>query len=110
MNNLRFNKFGIIVLSLILIVATNSFSKSLLQDDKKISDFATTLKQKVLLNNNQETAVIDILSELQKNIASKPENKSDFIKDAQIKVEKLLDNKQKMKYDIIKNDIWKKFQ
>lgn len=108
MNILRFNKYGIIIFLLILFATTNVFSKSLLQDDKKINEFASTLKQKVLLNNNQEAAVISILSELQKNISSKPENKSDFLKDAQGKVEKLLDNKQKMKYDIIKNDIWKK--
>jgi hypothetical protein len=49
------------------------------------------------------------MSEMQKNISSNPKNKTDFTKAAQSKVESLLDSKQKMKYDIIKNDLWKKF-
>ena len=61
-----------------------------------------------MLNNDQEIKVTNILSELYKNISSKPENKNVFIKEAQSKIESLLDNKQKMKYDIIKNDLWKK--
>jgi len=87
---------------------TNILSKTVIQDDKKINEFASILKQKVLLSNDQEAKVINIITELQNNISSKPENKSEFIKTAQTKVETLLDSRQKMKYDIIKNDLWKK--
>ena len=93
---------------MITFSAINILSSTVLQDDKKISEFTSILKQKVLLNSDQEIKVTNILSELYKNISSKPENKNVFVKEAQSKIESLLDNKQKMKYDIIKNDLWKK--
>ena len=108
MNIIRFNKFASVVLLMIIFSSINILATSLLQDDKVINEFATILKQKVLLNNDQETRVINILSDLQKNITSKPEDKQEFLKAAKSKIESLLDNKQKMKYDIIKNDLWKK--
>ena len=108
MNNIRLNKFVMIIIMMIIFSSINIFSSTLLQDDKKINEFASILKQKVLLNNDQETKVINILSDMYKNISSKPENKNGFIQEAQSKIESLLDNKQKMKYDIIKNDLWKK--
>jgi hypothetical protein len=107
-NKIRINKFAMIIMMMIIFSSINIFSSTLLQDDKKISEFASILKQKVLLNSDQETKVINILSDMYKNISSKPENKNEFIKEAQSKIESLLDNKQKMKYDIIKNDLWKK--
>jgi hypothetical protein len=90
-----------------LFGSMNILSSTMNQDDKKVKEFTSTLKQKVLLNNDQEAKVLSIMSELQNNISSKPENKSEYIKSAQSKVESLLDSKQKMKYDIIKNDLWK---
>ena len=107
-NNIRINKFAIIIMMMITFSAINILSSTVLQDDKKISEFTSILKQKVLLNSDQEIKVTNILSELYKNISSKPENKNVFVKEAQSKIESLLDNKQKMKYDIIKNDLWKK--
>lgn len=76
--------------------------------NQQVNDLVSTLKQKVLLSNDQETQIIKILSELNNNISTKPENKDQFVKDAQNKVENLLDKKQKMKYDILKTDFWKK--
>jgi hypothetical protein len=108
MKILRFNKFAAFTILMIIFSSINILAKTQLQDDKNINEFASILKQKVLLNSDQETKVINILSDLQKNITSKPEDKQDFIKDAQTKIENLLDNKQKLKYDIIKNDLWKK--
>jgi Skp family chaperone for outer membrane proteins len=108
MNNIRLNKFAIAIMMMIIFSSINIFSITLLQDDKKITEFASILKQKVLLSSDQETKVINILSDMYKNISSKPENKNGFIKEAQGKIESLLDTKQKMKYDIIKNDLWKK--
>jgi hypothetical protein len=94
---------------IMLFGSLNILSSTMNQDDKKVKEFTSTLKQKVLLNNDQEAKVFSIMSELQNNISSKPENKSEYIKSAQSKVESLLDSKQKMKYDIIKNDLWKNF-
>lgn len=108
MNTLRLNKY-LLILSLILVFgANNLLSKTVIQDDKTIKEFTSILKQKVLLSNDQETKVLSIMTELKNNISSKPENKSEYIKTAQTKVEGLLDSKQKMKYDIIKTDLWKK--
>jgi hypothetical protein len=108
MNTLRLNKYYLIIILIALFGTINILSNTLIQDDKTINEFASTLKQKVLLSNDQEAKVINIMTELQNNISSKPENKSEYIKTAQTKVENLLDSKQKMKYDIIKNDLWKK--
>ena len=109
MNTLRLNKQFLIVIFVLLFGSLNILSSTIKQDDKKINEFTSTLKQKVLLSNDQEAKVLSIMSELQKNISSKPENKSEYIKTSQSKVESLLDSKQKMKYDIIKNDLWKNF-
>ncbi len=107
MNTLGLNKYFMIIMLITLLAASNILSKTVTQDDKKINEFTSILKQKVLLSNDQEAKVISIMSELQSNISSNPKNKSEYIKTAQSKVEGLLDSKQKMKYDIIKNDLWK---
>ena len=103
------NKHFLIIILIMLFGSLNILSSTMNQDDKKAKEFTSTLKQKVLLSNDQEAKVLSIMSELQKNISSKPENKSEYIKTAQSKVESLLGSKQKMKYDIIKNDLWKNF-
>ena len=110
MNTMRFNKLATLFVLIIVFSSINILGKTQLQDDKKITEIASILTQKVLLSMDQESKVINILSELQNSISSKPENKNELIKDAQSKIENLLDKKQKMKYDIIKNDLWKKIQ
>ena len=110
MNTIRFNKLATVIVLMIVFSSINILGKTQLQDDKKITEIASILTQKVLLSTDQESKVINILSDLQKSISSKPESKSELIKNAQSKVESLLDKKQKMKYDIIKNDLWKKIQ
>lgn len=108
MNILRISKFLLIISLILIFGANNILSKTVIQDDKTTKEFTSILKQKVLLSNDQEAKVLTIMTELQNNTLSKPENKSDFVKTAQTKVESLLDSKQKMKYDIIKTDLWKK--
>lgn len=108
MNTLRLNKFLLIISLILVFGANNLLSKTVIQNDKTIKEFTSILKQKVLLSNDQEAKILTIMTELQNNISSKPENKSDFVKSAQTKVESILDSKQKMKYDIIKTDLWKK--
>ena len=65
---------------MIVFSSTNILANIQSQDDKLINEFATILKQKVLLTSDQETKVINILSDLQKNIKLKPENKQDISK------------------------------
>ncbi len=108
MNTQRLSKYFFMILLIMSVGVNNIASKTVLQDDKTIKEFTSTLKQKVLLSNDQETKILNIMTEMQNNISSKPENKSEYVKTAQTKVESLLDSKQKMKYDIIKNDFWKK--
>ena len=110
MNTIRFNKLATVFVLMIVFSSINILGETQLQDDKRITEIASILTQKVLLTTDQESKVINILSELKNGISSKPENKSELIKSAQSKIENLLDKKQKMKYDIIKNDLWKKIQ
>jgi hypothetical protein len=109
MKNFRTYIYNLVLILILIVFSINLSAKTILQDEKSINEFASVLKQKVLLSEDQETKIINILTELKNNVNGKPENKSSFIKDAQSKIEKLLDSKQKMKYDIIKNDLWKKF-
>ncbi|MFZ2322138.1 MAG: hypothetical protein WAV89_00435 [Ignavibacteriaceae bacterium] len=99
---------NIIILVAIFIASSQFILAQDAKNDKQLNEIVSTLKQKVLLSNDQEAKVLGILSELKNNISAKPENKDLLVKDAQTKVESLLDKKQKMKYDILKNDLWKK--
>ncbi len=108
MLTIRLVKNLIILFTIVVFSSSIILAQGTVKDDKQLSEIVSTLKQKVLLSNDQETKVLGILSELKNNLSSKPENKETFVKDAQKKVESLLDTKQKMKYDILKNDLWKK--
>ena len=79
-----------------------------IKNDQKINEFTSVLKQKVLLTDQQSVKVTQILSDLFIKVDSNPGEKDKLIKEAQINIENLLDSKQKLKYDIIKNDLWKK--
>lgn len=109
MNKSRKNIYSFVLMLILIMSGITISAKPFLQDEKSINEIASVLKQKVLLSVEQESKVISILTELKNNVSNKPENKASFIKDAQLKIENLLDSKQKMKYDIIKTDLWKKF-
>lgn len=68
-----------------------------------VKSMTDNLKQKILLTDDQATQVRAILSEYVSNKDATDED----MKSAQQKVENLLDNKQKMKYNILKNEWWK---
>ena len=68
-----------------------------------VKSMTDNLKQKILLTDDQATQVRAILSEYVSNKDATDED----MKTAQQKVENLLDNKQKMKYNILKNEWWK---
>jgi 3-phosphoglycerate kinase len=104
----RLIKNTTILLTFIILASNLILAQGNSNDDKRISDLVSTLKQKVLLSGDQEVKITSILRELKSNAASNPEKKDASLKEAQSKLESLLDNKQKMKYDILKNDFWKK--
>lgn len=72
-------------------------------NDELVKSMADNLKQKILLSDDQTAKVRTILSEYVANKNASDEE----LKTAQQKVENLLDNKQKMKYNILKNEWWK---
>lgn len=104
----RLIKNTTILLAFIILASNLILAQGNSNDDKRISDLVSTLKQKVLLSGDQVVKITSILRELKSNAASNPEKKDASLKEAQSKLESLLDNKQKMKYDILKNDFWKK--
>jgi uncharacterized protein YycO len=96
-----------IIFTAILICTSQFISAQEIKDEKQLTEIVSNLKQKILLSNDQEANVLNILTELKNNISTKPDNKDLLVKAAQTKVESLLDEKQKMKYDILKNNLWK---
>lgn len=72
-------------------------------NEEMVKSMTENLKQKILLNDEQAGKVKAILSEY----VSNKNATDDDLKAAQQKVENLLDNKQKMKYNILKNEWWK---
>lgn len=74
-----------------------------------INNLVNTLKQKVLLNDDQSASIQKVLNDLITKSKS-VDDKNDLVKEAQNKVESYLDKRQKLKYDIIKNDWWKQVQ
>lgn len=72
-------------------------------NDELVKSMTENLKQKILLTDDQAVKVRAILSEY---VSNKNATSSDLTS-AQQQVENLLDNKQKMKYKIIKNEWWK---
>ncbi|HMN17308.1 MAG TPA: hypothetical protein PKD03_06810 [Ignavibacteriaceae bacterium] len=109
MKRIKINLIQILVIVLTFFLFSNNYLFGFQQDEKKTDEITNILKQKVLLTSDQETKVKEIISELQNKITANPDSKSQFINQAQTKLESLLDKKQKLKYDIIKNEIWKKF-
>ena len=97
-----------IILLVVMLIASNQFIYAQEnKNDNQLNEMVSTLKQKVLLSSDQETQVLSILTQLKKDISINPDSKTDLVKAAQTKVENLLDKRQKMKYEILKNDFWK---
>lgn len=95
-----------IILTLVFILAIHFTNIIAQENNESVNNLVNTLKQKVLLSDDQTTSVEKVLTELV-NKSKTVEDKSSLIQDAQKKVESYLDRKQKMKYDIIKNEWWK---
>ncbi|MCL6495669.1 MAG: hypothetical protein K6T54_12940 [Ignavibacterium sp.] len=95
-----------LILTLIFTLAIQFTNIIAQEKNESISNLVSTLKQKVLLNDDQTSSIEKVLTELVSK-SKTVEDKIPLIQDAQKKVESYLDRKQKMKYDIIKNEWWK---
>ncbi|MGQ9798513.1 MAG: hypothetical protein ACUVRG_04355 [Ignavibacterium sp.] len=95
-----------IIIILSFVIALQVININAQEKIESVSNLVSTLKQKVLLNDDQTTSIEKVLIELV-NKSKTVEDKSSLIQDAQKKVESYFDRKQKMKYDIIKNEWWK---
>lgn len=111
--NKNISSIRIISLAFIILISTTILvsAESALQDNSntKINEMTTKLAKKLLLTKDQEVEVKNILNEYFKGLESisgngSIEEKVRGIADA--KIEKLLDNKQKMKFEIISEDWW----
>ncbi|MCW8804056.1 MAG: hypothetical protein OQK57_06625 [Ignavibacteriaceae bacterium] len=82
--------------------------------DNEINDLTSKLVMKLLLNESQKSGVTNLLktyrTELEKinsaNGVSTQKNNQELINSISSQIESLLDSKQKMKYDVLKNDWW----
>ena len=98
--------FAILISSPISISA-----ESTLQDnsDAKVNEMTDKLAKKLLLTKNQEEKVKTILNEYfigLENISGNGSVEEKVREIADAKIEDILDNKQKMKFDIIREDWW----
>jgi hypothetical protein len=111
--NKKLSSVGILILTTIVLTCTAILisAESTLQDngDAKINEMTAKLGKKLLLTKNQEEEVKNILNEYFKgleNISGNGEMEEKVRNIADAKIENLFDNKQKMKYDIIREDWW----
>lgn len=95
-----------IILTLLFTLIIHFINTIAQEKNDSVNNLVSILNQKVLLNDDQTTSIEKVLSDLI-NKSKTVEDKSLLIQDAQKKVESYLDRKQKMKYDIIKNEWWK---
>lgn len=94
-NNKILMSFAIIFFSFAFIFSANAQSTSKITDD-----LAIKLQQKVLLTQKQTNEIKTALNDYFNNPSEEKRNSLDS------KIESLLEEKQKMKYNIIKKDWW----
>jgi len=111
--NNKISSIKILSLAVIILISSSTLipAKSSLQDNgnTKVNEMTTKLVKKLLLTKNQEKEVKNILIEYfngLENLSGNGANEEKVRKIADAKIENLLDNKQKMKFDIIHDDWW----
>jgi len=109
----KLSSIKILSLTLIFLISTTVLisAKSNLQanSNAKVNEMTTKLVKKLLLTKNQEEKVKNILLEYfndLENLSGNGSMEEKVRKIADAKIESLLDNKQKMKFDIIREDWW----
>ncbi len=111
--NKKVSSIKILSLAFIILISTTILisAESTLQDNgnAKVNEMTTKLVKKLLLTNNQEEKVKNILNEYFKgleNISVNGSVEEKVRKIADAKIEDILDNKQIMKFEIIREDWW----
>ena len=111
--NNKTSSIKIVCLAFFILISTTILrsAETILQDNAnaKINEMTTKLVKKVLLTKNQEEDVKNILNEYfmgLENISGNGSMEEKVREIADAKIEDLLDNKQKMKFDIIREDWW----
>ena len=111
--NNKISSIKTLSLAFIILIGTTIIisAESTLQDNSnaKVNEMTNKLVKKLLLTKDQEVEVKNILNEYFKgleNISGNGSIEKKVRKIADAKIENLLDNKQKMKFDIIREDWW----
>ena len=111
--NKKVSSIKILSLAFIILISTpiSISAKSTLQDnsDAKVNEMTNKLAKKLLLTKNQEEKVKNILNEYftgLENISGNGSVEKKVRKIADAKIEDILDNKQIMKFEIIREDWW----
>jgi len=103
-NNNPLNGIALVVIFSLFLLPAKLFSR--INDNQDVAELmASKLKQKVILSDEQTAKVKIILDNYIKELKNN-ENSSENLEKAKNDVESLLNEKQKAKYDIIKDDFF----
>lgn len=103
MNERRFSEKEIICILIVLLVLLGTIN-STAQTNNIALDMSQKLKEKVLLNDSQTKRIENVIDEY---ISAKNDNKSPTeLEKIKNSVPSLLDSRQKLKYEVIKNNWW----
>jgi len=104
-------KFLVFVILFSFIATSFSFTQEKLQDNtnKKIEEMIQKITTKLLLSDLQKDKVKLILQDYFKglqNISSETDDLKKLQADSELKILNIFDSRQKMKFDIIKDEWW----
>ncbi len=103
MKERTYSEKEIIYILIIFFVLSGNFICQA-QSNNIAKDMSQKLKEKVLLSDSQTKSIENIISDY---ISSKKNNKSpDTLEKIKDSVPRLLDSKQKIKFEVIKNSWW----
>lgn len=107
----KMKRIPFIMIMMFILCSVVIYSQQALQDNDlaKINVMTGKLVQKLLLSDNQADAVNGILSDYFKGLqvsSGNGDKQKELRNTANGKLLNIFDNKQKMKFDIIKNEWW----
>ncbi len=96
-----------------LVLAQSSDKPNL--TDTEINELASNLAMKILLNDSQEAAVVNLLKSYRSDLgkvmgSSVAESQNKIMTATNEQIVSLLDSKQNMKFSVISSDWWKSVQ
>jgi hypothetical protein len=89
------------LLTMLFILCAFSYTSYAQSEENAVDNLVLKLRQKVLLSQQQSDEIKSILINYFK------ESSETNLNSAKERIENLLDNKQRAKYNIVKNDWWK---